>query len=133
VVFDRTTYFEKMFMSADEYLDFKSGVYVFYKEDARIRDFYPIEYDFFQDRGYTFLSSILKYFTTRYLINNFFIFDATCSIIDIPGQAYARFPDTIDKRHAARTVRANKDGRGKRRKTKSRKSSKKKQGKKNKK
>lgn len=119
VVFDRTTYFEKIFTSADDYPGFKSGVYVFYKEDARIRDFYPIEYDFFQDRGYTFLSSILKYFATRYLINNFYIFDATCSIIDIPGQAVAHFPNTIDKRHAARTVRANKGGRGKRRKTKS--------------
>jgi hypothetical protein len=125
VVKDRTTYFEKMFTTADKdkgnekYPEYKSGVYVFYKEDGMIHDFYPIDYDSFKLQiGYPLLSDILNYFKINFGINRFYIFDATCSVVSVPGQAPEHYADTREKRHVANTVHKKKGaGRGKRKKT----------------
>lgn len=129
VVRDRTTYFEKLFTTADkdignkeEYPEYNSGVYVFYKEDEMIDDFYPIEYrPFKSDIGYPLLSSILDYFKINFGINRFYIFDATCSVVSVPGQPQKNYAYTREQMHVANTISKNKrskgGGRGKRKKT----------------
>lgn len=124
VVKDTTKYFEKMFETSYDDQEgktykYKSGVYVFYKENERILDFYPIGSDVFDsETRYTLLSSILDYFSKNFGINRFYIFDATCSVVSVTGQPPEHYADTREKRHVANTIHWKKEnGKGKRKKT----------------
>ena len=131
-----TKYHEKGFVNADEMGGgMRSGVYVFYKENAFISDFYPIEYDGFQpwveDGNYIIsLTNILSFFVNDYKIRKFYIFDATCSVIHIPGQTPTGFPESRTEKIASYHIQglinsSRKGGRSKTKRSKTKKSKKK--------
>ena len=111
-------YFEKKFESADPDLGIPSGipnysgVYVFYKKNAFISDFYAIDlpgfmpaYDEHRDKFVTF-TNILNFFVTGFNIGKFYVFDSTCGTIYVPGVKQAPKPVTREQKKISYNIRS---------------------------